>query len=523
MAKIFSLFGEIFVENEKANKAIKDTTGEASKAEGGLSKVIGTAGKVGAAVVTGTAAAVTGLVALTTKTAAAGDRIDKMSQSLGLSRQGFQEWDYIMSQNGASIDSMGTAMKTMTNLMVDGGKNAESAFGKLGLTLEDVQGLSQEDTFGLLVERLQGMEDGAEKDALALDLFGRQAQALSPLLNQTAESTEALRQRAHDLGMVMTDEAVDGSVVLGDTLDDLKGAAAGLMNGLGASLMPVVQQFVDIIIQNMPIIQEMMDKLGPVMVGFFEQALPFLLQLVEQLLPIIFQILEAVFPILEQILPVLLTLAEAILPPLVDLLNMLLPPLMDLLNAILPPLTAVIEVLAAVFKEVLGAAIEGIQPIIEGLTTALRGIMNFITGVFSGNWKQAWEGIKTTFSGIWESLVGCVKLPINFIIDLLNKAIQGFNKIKIPDWVPLVGGKGINIPEIPRLAKGLDYVPHDNYMALLHKGERVLTKDETEKDSSGGVIINMSGPVSIRSDDDIRRVAEELDRLRRRGLAAQGV
>ena len=72
----------------------------------------------------------------------------------------------------------------------------------------------------------------------------------------------------------------------------------------------------------------------------------------------------------------------------------------------------------------IGSGHRGHSTVIDGLTTALRGVMDFIR-VYSGNWEQAWEGIKTTFSGIWESLVGYVKLPINFIIDL-NQAIQGF-------------------------------------------------------------------------------------------------
>jgi hypothetical protein len=62
--------------------------------------------------------------------------------------------------------------------------------------------------------------------------------------------------------------------------------------------------------------------------------------------------------------------------------------------------------------------------------------------------------VKDIFGGVFNSLGGVVKAPINVIIDLLNGFISGLNQIKVPDWVPGVGGKGINIPKIPKLAHG---------------------------------------------------------------------
>lgn len=83
-----------------------------------------------------------------------------------------------------------------------------------------------------------------------------------------------------------------------------------------------------------------------------------------------------------------------------------------------------------------------------------EGVIKFISGVFTGNWRKAWEGISQIFKNIVDGLVGLFKRPLNFIIDAINLFIRGLNRIKIPDWVPLVGGKGISIPQIPRLARG---------------------------------------------------------------------
>lgn len=119
------------------------------------------------------------------------------------------------------------------------------------------------------------------------------------------------------------------------------------------------------------------------------------------------------------------------------------------------------EKLAPIF-EFIGGFISGIignvgaviGSVVGGIIGVFNGIIDFLTGVFTGNWEKAWNGIKSIFHNIANALGGIIKAPINFIIDCINGFIRGLNKIKIPDWVPGVGGKGVNIGEIPRLAKG---------------------------------------------------------------------
>lgn len=100
-----------------------------------------------------------------------------------------------------------------------------------------------------------------------------------------------------------------------------------------------------------------------------------------------------------------------------------------------------------VFRDFMG-------PIINSLEVIFMGLTNFISGVFSGNWRRAWLGVKQIFEGIVSGLEHIFKAPLNFMIDGINKFLSGIGKIKIPDWVPGVGGKGFSIPRIPRLAKG---------------------------------------------------------------------
>ncbi|HUM43105.1 MAG TPA: hypothetical protein PKI14_09170 [Fervidobacterium sp.] len=106
------------------------------------------------------------------------------------------------------------------------------------------------------------------------------------------------------------------------------------------------------------------------------------------------------------------------------------------------------------FGDILNVFLGSIKDIFDGVKRIFNGIIDFITGIFTGNWKKAWEGLKDILKGVADTFVAIVKAPINGIISLVNGAISGLNKIKIPDWVPGVGGKGINIPKIPMLAQG---------------------------------------------------------------------
>mgnify|MGYP001510586487 FL=1 len=99
-----------------------------------------------------------------------------------------------------------------------------------------------------------------------------------------------------------------------------------------------------------------------------------------------------------------------------------------------------------------------IAPIVENIIGVLTGLIEFLTGVFSGNWEMAWQGICDIVSNLVQGLVQIVKLPINAIIGAVNSVIGAINNcgFTIPDWVPVLGGKSfsINLPTIPMLAAG---------------------------------------------------------------------
>ncbi len=170
-----------------------------------------------------------------------GDNIDKMSQKMGMSSGAYQEWDFIMQHCGASIDSLQSGMKTMATAAETG----SDAFEKLGISQEQIAGMSQEDLFSATIAALQNVTDETERTYLAGQLLGRGATELGPLLNMSAEETDAMRQQLHDLGSVMSNDAVKGAAAYQDSLQNLQTAFTGVKNKLAGEFLPSVTLVMD--------------------------------------------------------------------------------------------------------------------------------------------------------------------------------------------------------------------------------------------------------------------------------------
>ncbi|MFW5436359.1 phage tail protein [Paenibacillus apiarius] len=145
---------------------------------------------------------------------------------------------------------------------------------------------------------------------------------------------------------------------------------------------------------------------------------------------------------------------------------------LDILNKfILPIVNWLVQKLGPTFSnifsfvvDVIGTAVGAISDVLKGLIKALGGVVDFIAGVFTLDWKRAWNGIKDFTGGIFDAIVGVFKGAVNLIIDAFNFMIRQVSKVSfdVPDWVPGIGGEtvGFKIPEIPKLAKGgLAYGP----------------------------------------------------------------
>lgn len=198
--------------------------------------------KTTAAIITGALATATAGALATGKafinaasaTASYGDNIDKMSQKMGISAQAYQEWDYILKRNGASIDGMKTSILKLTKAAEDG----DDAFKALGISQSDLASMSKDDLFAATIRGLQGIQDQGQRTVLANKLLGKGATELGALLNSSASDTEALRQKVHDLGGVMSNEAVKDAANYQDQMTDVQTALTGLKNNMMSSFLP---------------------------------------------------------------------------------------------------------------------------------------------------------------------------------------------------------------------------------------------------------------------------------------------
>lgn len=350
-------------------------------------------------------------------------------------------------------------------------------------------------------------------------------------------------------------------------------------------IVSMLEQIMPLIEELLPFIAQLMEQLAPIIVQLVEALLPVLVQVIKQLLPPFMEILNALMPLLDTIFqlvqpfidlilqliepfaalistaiaPLIVKLAELLnnllqplipvfneiagilsetlqpvfeaLAPVFDLLTDALSPLFELLsmllNAILPALTPVVEILADVFSNVLGLAIKGISSAIESLTGIFNGLIDFIDGVFSGNWDKAWNGILEIFKNVLNLIPNAVEFIINSAIGMINGLFDGIN------WA--IEWAGLEIPHIPevtlpRFRAGIDYVPSDKYLAYLDAGEAVLTaqeaeqyrkakqdgtnpfrSDSTDKPSTTNIDINVNiSGVTVNSDSDIDSLAERL-------------
>lgn len=398
-----------------------------------------------------------------------GELLDSISEySVQFDKMGLGAEDmFAIFQKGAesgafNLDKVGDAVKEMSIRVVDGSDTTKQGFELLGLNADEMAqkfaagGDTAKEAFNETLDALAAMEDPIAQNTAGVDLMGTMWEDLGP------EAVTALA------------EIEEGAYTTSDAMNQIKDVK---YDDLG-SMFEELKRNVEVL----------------------------LIPLGEALLPVLSTLIDSVLPILTGLLGPLISLFAELLTPILNLIQQALQPLMDAFlflmdNVISPFISLVTGLLVPAFSGALDGMLKTAKNNIGNITNIFRNIIDFIKNVFTGNWKAAWENVKDIFKSIVDGLGNIFKAPLNFIIDGINGFLGGLNNIKIPDWVPGVGGKGFNIPKIPRLKVGMDYVPSDFFPAFLDEGEWVLTKEEANLlRSLGGLegMVAMSG--SLRSD-----------------------
>ena len=172
-----------------------------------------------------------------------GDQLNKMAARTGLSAEALSELGFDAEQSGANLETLEKGVRTMQRTIgdaADGLSTAQDALGHLGLTLEQLQGLSPEQQFTLIADRLSQIADPTMRAAAAMDIFGRAGTQLLPLLADGAGGIAALRDEARSLGLTVSTETAKDAAVLTDTLNILRRVLKQAVFTVGAALAPTI-------------------------------------------------------------------------------------------------------------------------------------------------------------------------------------------------------------------------------------------------------------------------------------------
>lgn len=371
-------------------------TGEKSGKRFGESLAKGlkaTAAVIGAAMTAATAGAIaTGkaFINAANSTAQYGDNIDKMSQKMGISTKAYQEWDFVMQHCGTSIESLKPSMKTLANAAVKG----SDAFDKLGISQQDIANMSQEELFGKTISALQNVKNETERTALASKLLGKGATELGALFNMSADETDALKQQVHDLGGVMSDDAIKAAANYQDEMQNMKTALTGVKNN-------IMSQF-------LPGISSVMTGLSKVFSGNGG---------VEE----IRAGLQSVISNIQKMAPQFMSIATTLINSLISGFAPMLP---SLVSSIFSVMTQAIVTVSSMIPQLMPVIISGIQGALSAVMQALPIIIDGLTQLVMSivTWLSSGDNVSKMVSGL-VALVSQIADSISMVLPVLLPAI----------------------------------------------------------------------------------------------------
>ena len=231
-----------------ANEVVINVTADTSRAKAGLAGIADKMKSVGrAATVAGGIIAGIGVASITAF-AKMGDEVQKMALRTGFSTEALSELRVAAELSGSSLKGMETGIRRMSKVIIDakdGLAESKDALDRMGVSVDDLVEKSPEVQFEILTMALADMSDKTEQVATAQEVFGRAGTALLPMLAEGAAGLEAMKQKAHEMGVVFDQEAADKAARLSDSFTTLKGSFQGVMLAIAEQLAPVITDFAE--------------------------------------------------------------------------------------------------------------------------------------------------------------------------------------------------------------------------------------------------------------------------------------
>lgn len=499
--EIFRLVGSVFVDTDKANESLKKTDKNAEGIGKKFLSVVTSAGKFAVGVVGAATAAGGAIVALAENTREYRTEQGKLQAAFessgfaaGDARDTYRALNGVLGDSGQAVEASNHLAKLCTNAaeLADWTNICTGVYATFGDSLP-IEGLTEAANetaktgalTGGLADALNwaGVNEEAFQEKLDACNSERERQALitETLNGLYAESAETYRE-------------VNAEVISANMAQDKLTAAMAVAGG---AVEPLITQ-------GKLLIAEVLTKAAPAIEVLSTVVIPFLVTGITGLIGWLDSLItwlassglsfETVMGIVQtlftQTMSVLqgiwLTIGQPVWDFIAQAMNLVagyfgerMPQIQEFVrtafmdirqlwtNHLQPALQAIGDfiqnILAPAFKfvfdmvitPVVDSAFKAIKQLWTGtLKPVFQGILDFITGVFALNFQKAFSGLVTAVKGIWQGLKTVVKAPLNAVIEVINTFIRGVNKLKIPDWVPGVGGKGINISQIPYLYQG---------------------------------------------------------------------
>lgn len=514
------------------------------------------------------------------------DNIDEYSvqfKKLGLDAEDMFSVFANGAQNGAfNLDKIGDAVKEFSIRAIDGSDTTKQGFEALGMNADEMAqkfgagGKTAKEAFNEVIEGLASMDDPVAQSAAGVNLFGTMWEDLGPqVITSMSTASDAI-----DKSKESVEELVNVKY------DTLSGALGGLWRTIQVDvLQPIGNQLIPYATKGINAIQKFTDKwnklgpatqktivkfaavaasVGPVLLGFGKVSSgigtvisnfgkiggaitkltgasgfsgiakimtgPFGIAAaaVAAAALLIYKNWDRIAPILQKIGDRFVEFWQTVKPQ-------------------LEPFIEFVEKIASYLKETFGPVVkeifnfagefivgtfDTIGVAIDALLTMFEGIISFLSGVFKTDWESVWNGCKEFVGTAFSGLADMVKVPINAVISIVNGAISKINSIHftVPEWVPGIGGKGwegLNIPQIPSLAKGTDnwqggivqISEKGGEIVDLPSGSRVYPHDESvqiarqeARKNFSVKIAKLADSIIVREETDIDKIAEAIIR-----------
>ena len=503
----------------QSNAALNKIAAVANDISGGAQKVADATR--GISVAAGGAAV--GMLGMAVSAGAAADDINTLAKQSGFGTDEIQKWQYAADRMDVSVETIISSARKMKKNMVSTSKDTIAAWEELGVAVTDSNGELRDSTtvFYEAVDALAKVENETQRDTLAMQLFGKSADEMAGIIDDGGTALKEMGAEAEASGLILSQDALDGANAFNDGLDTLKAKAQQAFFSSGASLAENLLPMLDTLVEKMSVALswiasldgETLTMIGTVLLAV--AAISPIAGIISKITGSIQLVTQAINFLIAN--PIVLLIAAIVA------LVVLIATKGDEIQAILQKVDNFLQNVFAtdwtkIFGPVLGNILNGffknVKNIWDSIKRIFSGVIDFIRGVFTGDWERAWKGVQDIFGGLFNGLVALAKAPLNGIIGLLNMAIgainsliNGFNSIgfTMPKW--LGGGSWHpnipNIPSIPFLAKGGTVLSGSaivgeagpELLTVGPGGTRVqpLTNSSTNDTYLGGLTLNVYG------------------------------